>query len=234
VKPRPAGFLANTILDHQDEVFDYICELHNYLWRFIRLRNPGASGNLADEIDRVLEPQAHLSSLSRADIATQLREWATSKFYAGHPWLLVKEMSLFANALEAEPASPTGGINPLMRETEGLNVGYHEEANGTWFVVRYPNQDVLLGVIDQERHTDAEKARRAFDKIRQALTSPTLAELVTPEEAGYVLCLLCAAAVCGYVDKSCSPNHTTRGTLLEPPASAKVCHALWARAKEGE
>ncbi len=44
MKKRPDGFLGNNKIDHKSEPFDYISELHDYLWRFVRCTFPAASG----------------------------------------------------------------------------------------------------------------------------------------------------------------------------------------------
>jgi len=55
MKNRPRGFIAEDKIDHNGEIFDYIRELHNYLWRFVRAVNPSASGLLSDYVDEVLD-----------------------------------------------------------------------------------------------------------------------------------------------------------------------------------
>jgi hypothetical protein len=54
MKPRPNGFLAEDKISHDSEIFDYIRELHDYLWQFVRVFYPGASGVLDDYIDNSL------------------------------------------------------------------------------------------------------------------------------------------------------------------------------------
>ena len=54
MKPRPRGFLAESEISHDSEIFDYIHELHDYLWQFVRVFRPMASGYLDDFIDNVL------------------------------------------------------------------------------------------------------------------------------------------------------------------------------------
>lgn len=51
---RPPGFLSEKHIDHDSEVFSYISELHNYLWKFVEIANPGASGHLNDHVDDAL------------------------------------------------------------------------------------------------------------------------------------------------------------------------------------
>ena len=51
MKKRPYAFIGEDEIDHNGEIFDYIQELHEYLWRFIRAVKPGASGTIDDLID---------------------------------------------------------------------------------------------------------------------------------------------------------------------------------------
>ena len=55
MKPRPDGFLAQDKIDQDSEIFDYIRELHNYLWEYVRRVIPGASGWLNDYVDKGLK-----------------------------------------------------------------------------------------------------------------------------------------------------------------------------------
>ena len=55
MKKRTDGFLAQDNIDQDGEVFDYIREMHDYLWRFIRCELPFASGKLDNYLDVALE-----------------------------------------------------------------------------------------------------------------------------------------------------------------------------------
>ena len=55
MKDRPYGFLGEDKIDSNSEIFDYIRELHNYLWEYVRRVMPSASGWLNDYIDKGLE-----------------------------------------------------------------------------------------------------------------------------------------------------------------------------------
>lgn len=44
LKKRPSGFLDD--VSHDSETFDYIRELHELLWRFVRAEYPHANGML--------------------------------------------------------------------------------------------------------------------------------------------------------------------------------------------
>jgi hypothetical protein len=52
VKERPRAFLAEIFQEPQPYpvVADYIQELHEYLWRFVRAEFPFASGTLSDYV----------------------------------------------------------------------------------------------------------------------------------------------------------------------------------------
>jgi len=54
MKKRPKGFLAPDQIDHNSEQFDYIRELHDYLWQFVYTQYPDASGYLPDFVDAAL------------------------------------------------------------------------------------------------------------------------------------------------------------------------------------
>ena len=55
MKKRPYGFLQiKQIQRNPDEVFDYIVELHKYLWIFVCHVSPGIGGNLEACIDMTL------------------------------------------------------------------------------------------------------------------------------------------------------------------------------------
>ena len=51
MKERPKYFLSEDNIDQDGEIFDYIRELHDYLWRFARVAIPSANGHLDDYID---------------------------------------------------------------------------------------------------------------------------------------------------------------------------------------
>ena len=55
MKTRPDGFLSEDNIPHDSEIFDYIKELHEYLWRFVRVVDPGSSGHISDFIDKAID-----------------------------------------------------------------------------------------------------------------------------------------------------------------------------------
>jgi CRISPR/Cas system-associated protein Cas10 (large subunit of type III CRISPR-Cas system) len=76
MKDRPYGFLAQDKIDQDSEIFDYIRELHNYLWDYIRRIIPSASGNLDEYIDKglkVLDEYNRILSENEEEIETLLR-----------------------------------------------------------------------------------------------------------------------------------------------------------------
>lgn len=59
MKNRPEGFLKEKFIAHDSEQFDYVKELHEYLWRFVRTAFPSASGDLSDFVDPALDKLEH-------------------------------------------------------------------------------------------------------------------------------------------------------------------------------
>ena len=55
MKNRPQGFISVEKIDHDGEIFDYIKELHEYLWQFVRIFHPSAGGSLSEWIDDTLD-----------------------------------------------------------------------------------------------------------------------------------------------------------------------------------
>jgi hypothetical protein len=55
MKRRPHGFLRDDAVPHDSEVFDYIVELHGYLWRVVNVAIPDASGCLGDYLPEAIE-----------------------------------------------------------------------------------------------------------------------------------------------------------------------------------
>ena len=51
MKNRPKGFLAEEYCPDASEVGDYVCELHQYLWRVVWTVLPNAGGHLKDYVD---------------------------------------------------------------------------------------------------------------------------------------------------------------------------------------
>ena len=54
MRTRPEGFLSEENYD-KDEMFDYIRELHGYLWRFVNIIFPFAGGSIRDYLDVAIE-----------------------------------------------------------------------------------------------------------------------------------------------------------------------------------
>lgn len=71
MKERPAGFLCQSQIPHESEQFDYIRELHLYLWRFVRTVHPGASGRIGDVVDAAIDELEERSSAASVRPASQ-------------------------------------------------------------------------------------------------------------------------------------------------------------------
>lgn len=71
---RPKGFLDPEKLD--GHVFDYVRELHEYLWQVVRVVKPGASGRLTDHLDDAIDKLAALRSFVVAVSSTDDRSAA--------------------------------------------------------------------------------------------------------------------------------------------------------------
>lgn len=114
MKLRPKGFLADEVISHESEQFDYITELHEYLWAFIRNEIPGAEGKLGEHLDAALEI-------------------STSK---QHPFIpYTEETTLAPGVYEVKTSNGTigkvemaqGGWFPMHQNQAGLDVvGYRE------------------------------------------------------------------------------------------------------------
>jgi hypothetical protein len=61
VKERPKGFLAKYFEEPQpdEELADYIQELHSYLWAFVRAEFPWANGDLSKYVEIACESAAN-------------------------------------------------------------------------------------------------------------------------------------------------------------------------------
>jgi len=71
MKNRTNGFLAHGCIDHDSEQFDYIRELHDYLWAFVRTQYPAASGRLRDWVDKGLNKAIRAAPPERRYLITQ-------------------------------------------------------------------------------------------------------------------------------------------------------------------
>ena len=69
MKERTKYFLAADKIDQDGEIFDYIRELHDYLWRFVWAVRPGASGGLSDYVDSAVEELERPKKQSRVSRA---------------------------------------------------------------------------------------------------------------------------------------------------------------------
>ena len=65
MKKRSKGFLAEELILHESEPFNYISELHDYLWRFVRTVLPGASGRRCKYPDVAIEQAERIPAHDR-------------------------------------------------------------------------------------------------------------------------------------------------------------------------
>jgi hypothetical protein len=65
MKQRTKGFLSPENIDHDSEIFDYIKELHDYLWAFVLASNPSAMGRLEHYVDNELDRQQKVNNAVR-------------------------------------------------------------------------------------------------------------------------------------------------------------------------
>ena len=65
MKKRPPYFLSDTEIDHYGEIFDYIKELHGYLWQVIHIAFPWASGEIKEHLDNAIEALSYEQSQSK-------------------------------------------------------------------------------------------------------------------------------------------------------------------------
>ncbi len=77
MKSRPQGFLSEESISHESEVFDYVAELHEYLWRFVRVARPGASGDLGSMLDEVIDSLESAEQPRALDAATARANFPT-------------------------------------------------------------------------------------------------------------------------------------------------------------
>jgi len=71
MKSRTDGFLSKDKICHDSEQFDYIRELHGYLWAFVRCQLPTASGKLGDYLDIALKEAQSRALAENAPISSK-------------------------------------------------------------------------------------------------------------------------------------------------------------------
>ena len=67
MKHREQGFLGPDKIDQEGEVFDYIRELHGYLWEFTRHFKPWAMGSLNAHLDDAIQAARHNKEVQRVE-----------------------------------------------------------------------------------------------------------------------------------------------------------------------
>lgn len=80
MKTRPDGFLAEDKIERDNEIFDYIRELHGYLWDVVWIAFPDASGNLSDYIDDAINKLRTAKKPARDEryYLNQINQWITA------------------------------------------------------------------------------------------------------------------------------------------------------------
>ena len=81
---RPEGFLDEQHIDHDGEIFHYIVELHEYLWRFVRCVNPGAGGNLAWHIDQAIDQLERERAARLPTGIVEIARWIVDQWERGN------------------------------------------------------------------------------------------------------------------------------------------------------
>ena len=70
MKKRSDGFLRDELISHGSEQFDYIAELHGYLWRFIWVVFPGAGGHIETYLDKAIDEAERVVAAKKDDSNT--------------------------------------------------------------------------------------------------------------------------------------------------------------------
>ena len=90
MKQRTPGFLSEEKIDHDSEPFDYIQELHGYLWRFVRAVCPGASGCIDGLVDDAIDklerqsPQIKVLAAATRDMYEMVCDEWPENWATGH------------------------------------------------------------------------------------------------------------------------------------------------------
>jgi len=79
MKTRTEGFIAEDKIDQNGEIFDYIRELHEYLWQYVRLFYPSASGSLSDWVDKASDEAEAIRKEERGRIIKYPIHWQALK-----------------------------------------------------------------------------------------------------------------------------------------------------------
>jgi len=117
MKPRERGFIGEDKVDHDGEVFDYIRELHSYLWRVVRVVSPGASGSLCAFLDKAIEKLEEEEEISDIEMIGLLDSYE-----------LARGNGIYANIVEArlnitlsKGSAVSGGVLRLETAPETLD-----------------------------------------------------------------------------------------------------------------
>ena len=96
MKDRPKYFLSDDKINHNSETFDYIVELHTYLWRFVKVSFPGASGFLSDYIDLAIEKLEAVEKYNKQtkELETRLKKTGFNQTEIHHIKKVCKDVGL--------------------------------------------------------------------------------------------------------------------------------------------
>lgn len=162
MKTRPHGFLDPRKCD--EEVFDYVTELHEYLWRFVRAVNPGAGGVLGDCLDAALVPPSPLPALTAEQLAEiEARANAATAGILSQPWTREKMYQLARTDVPLLVATVRRLSGELAAAKTALDVRdqHDAEGNALW------RQDVARRA--ERAEADNERLRGLL-RIMQAMT----------------------------------------------------------------
>ena len=114
MKNRPKGFLSAKHIDQHSDIFDYISELHGYLWQFVHVVYPGAGGSLGSYVDsalfdvRKLEEKKERAQLEALEARDHLQRMC-NLFYEALPDGVAEQYSAFEAASKIAFADKKGG-----------------------------------------------------------------------------------------------------------------------------
>ena len=101
MKKRTPGFLSEENIPHNSEVFSYIQELHDYLWKFTRIAKPNVSGIIDNFVDSAVDELAALRAerdeavrlLAKSGIPYEAirMDYESKKWIAEKVWNLIEE-----------------------------------------------------------------------------------------------------------------------------------------------
>lgn len=183
-KKRSPGFLSEENINHASEPFDYIRELHEVCWRFVRAVCPNANGTIDDWIgpalliaERNTRPQpappsnewGHITN-EWADAATNGLQWLRNvREGVSRPEDGIAEMENNITRIRAlQPPAPPAGEPDF----DSLLAAFVEDKKYQWwtnkYTIEFGNLMYRLGLAARPKVEDAEVAE-LVTKLRRAL-----------------------------------------------------------------